>query len=279
LLHFSTLNDKGVDMKKTKWVPVFALFIVLVWIGGGFTATEEESPSSPIDQKAMAILMKMADFLSQAKTFEVTLDTGYDVVQQNGQKVEFGAVRKMVVDRPNRQRVDIEQRDGSKAEFIFNGKEIYIYNALDNVYGTIEKSGTIDQAVKYFTEELQMRYPLAELFSTSLPEFLKQIVNEINYVDAAAIDGVNCDHLAARSDDVDFQVGIEKGNKPILHRIIITYKNEEAEPQFWGQFRNWNFAPKISDSLFAIHPPKDAEQISFVALVRQKSNSGEQKGE
>jgi hypothetical protein len=266
-------------MKKAKWVSVFALFVVFLWIGGGFAAAEEESASSPIDQEAMAILMKMADFLSQAKTFEVTLDTGYDVVQENGQKVEFGAVRKMVVDRPNRQRVDIEQRDGSKAEFIFNGKAIYIYNALDNVYGTIEKPGTIDQAVKYFTEELQMRYPLGELFSTSLPESLKQLVHEINYVDAAVLDGVDCDHLAARSDEVDFQVWIEKGDKPIPRRIIITYKNEQAEPQFWGQFRNWNFAPKISESLFAINPPKDAEQISFVALARQKSDSGEQKGE
>lgn len=133
-------------MKKLKWVLVVLLLMGFCQVCGSFAATEEDSAPSPIDPEAMIMLMKMADFLSQARTFSVNIDTGYDVMQEDGQKLEFGAVRKMVVDRPGHQRVDVEQRDGTKAEFIFNGEEIYIYNARDNVFGKVEKPGTIDQA-------------------------------------------------------------------------------------------------------------------------------------
>ena len=42
---------------------------------------------------AMAIVDRMAEFLSQAKGFGVTMDMGFDAVQDSGQKIEFGETR------------------------------------------------------------------------------------------------------------------------------------------------------------------------------------------
>lgn len=137
--------------------------------GPVFAATDEDSNQSPVDTEAMSTLMKMADFLAQAKRYSVTIESGYEVVQDTGQKIEFGSVRKLVMDRPNRIREDIEQRDGSKAEFMFNGKEVYISNTRDKVYGEIERPGDVDQAVAYFTENLGMRMPLLSSSRCILP--------------------------------------------------------------------------------------------------------------
>jgi hypothetical protein len=80
---------------------------------------------------------------------------------------------------------------------------------------------------------------------------------------------VPCDHLAARTaGGVDFQVWVAQGSEPLPRRIVITYKDEKGQPQFWADLSKWNSAPDVSDALFAFTPPSGAERIQFLAEVR-----------
>jgi hypothetical protein len=47
-------------------------------------------------------------------------------------------------------------------------------------------------------------------------------------------------------------------------RIVITYKDEPGQPQFWADASNWNLAPEISDALFEFTPPSGADRIEFL---------------
>jgi hypothetical protein len=67
---------------------------------------------------------------------------------------------------------------------------------------------------------------------------------------------------------VDFQVWVAQGNEPLPRRIVITYKDENGQRQFWADLSNWNLAPDLSDALFAFTPPNGAERIQFLAEVR-----------
>ena len=87
--------------------------------------------------------------------------------------------------------------------------------------------------------------------------------NEIDYVDESSINGVPCDHLALRGDEVDLQVWVSQDANPLPQRIIITYKQVDGSPQFWGEFSSWNLSPKSTDALFKFTPPEDAEEIIF----------------
>jgi hypothetical protein len=42
---------------------------------------------------------------------------------------------------------------------------------------------------------------------------------------------------------------------------VITYKDENGQPQFWADFSKWNLAPDLSDALFAFTPPDREERI------------------
>jgi hypothetical protein len=46
---------------------------------------------------------------------------------------------------------------------------------------------------------------------------------------------------------------------------MITYKDENGQPQFWADFCKWDLAPDVSDALFAFTPPNGAERIQFLA--------------
>jgi hypothetical protein len=217
--------------------------------------------------KANAILMRMADFLSGAQRFSVSVNGGYDAVQKSGQKIEFGETRKVILSRPDRLRVEGERSDGAKILTVFTGKEIMLTDAASNVYATALQPGGLDETIIYFVKDLGMRLPLAMLLISQLPAELKDRVRSVEYVEKTNIQGAVSHHLAARGDTVDFQVWVADGDKPFPQRVVITYKKAKGQPQFWADLSDWSLAPAITDSTFLAKPPDGAQKVAFAAQL------------
>ena len=251
-------------MKNLRLGVVFAWVLALVLSGLPVCAQQPSAADQKKnEEQAMTVLKRMADFLSQQKRFSVTMNTNFDVVQNDGQKIEFGEIRKVVLVRPDLLRVDAVKRDGSKSELIFNGKDITLYFAKENVYATAARPGSIDQAIAYFINDLDMRLPLAEMLDTNLAKMLPEQVHEAAYVEKSFIAGVPCDQVAFRGNETDLQLWVAQGDKPLPQRVVITYTRIDGRPQFRAQFSDWNLAPKVPDSLFVFKPPAGAKKIAF----------------
>jgi len=246
-------------------LPVMSLMVVMT---PKLVAEEPSSTRSASEQNALAILKNMSEYLAKAERFSVSIRDGYDAVQQSGQKVEFGEVRKVTVSRPDRLRIEVEGSDGEKGLVVFNGKDLTVYTADKNVYATVSKPGTLDQVIKYALDDLKIRVPLAMMLLSTLPSELDNLVVSADYVETTTITDVPCDHLAVRTaKGVDFQVWVAQGSEPLPRRIVITYKDEAGRPQFWADLSNWNLAPEVSDALFTFTPPDGADRIQFLAEV------------
>jgi hypothetical protein len=211
--------------------------------------------------------MRMADFLGGAQRFSVGVRAGYDAVQQSGQKIEFGEMRKVTLSRPDQLRVEGERSNGAKTLTVFNGKEIVLIDAASNVYATAPQPGGVDATIVHFVRDLGMRLPLAVLLVSQLPAELKARVRSVDYVERTNIHGSTSHHLAARTDEVDFQVWVADGDAPLPQRVVITYKKAKGEPQFRAQFSDWNLAPAIDDSTFLAKPPDGAQKVAFAAQL------------
>src|SRR5262245_52723450 len=128
------------------------------------------------DNRAAARIEAMARFLSKARSLSVVADCSYDVVQASGEKVEFGERRELTLRRPDRARIDVTRRDGSRRGVVFDGTQLTVFDLDERVYSTVRKPGTVDAAFAYFTQDLKMRLPLRELFATDLPQELKAVL-------------------------------------------------------------------------------------------------------
>jgi hypothetical protein len=267
-------------MKAKTALLMIPMFIFSAMLAGAPVSAQETGAGDALksEEQARAVMMRMADYLSKAQRFSVTVDTGFDAVQEFGQKIEFGEIRKMVLSRPDRLRVDATKRDGSKSQFIFDGKKIALYFAKENVYATDARPGTVDQAVDYFTNDLDMRLPLAEMLSTKLPQVLTDRVLEAAYVEKSFIAGVPCDHVAFRGDGADLQLWVAQGAKPLPQRLVITYTRVDGRPQFWAQFSNWNLAPEVPTALFVFKPPAGATKIVFAPKMMQPMGEATKEG-
>jgi hypothetical protein len=60
--------------------------IVLVLMAGASVIAQQADPPDPTksEEQAMAVLKRMADFIAKAKSFSVTIDAGFDAVQESG---------------------------------------------------------------------------------------------------------------------------------------------------------------------------------------------------
>jgi hypothetical protein len=236
-------------------------------------AAAAQPAASESQARAMAVLKRMAEYLAGAKQFSVDLRIGYDVVQDSGEKVEFGERRKVTVRRPDELRVELERSDGSKALLVFDGKDITAYKDTERVYAVTPKPGDIDTAVQYIIRDLDIRLPLALMVVSRFPAVLERRVESADYVERSVVTPVPTDHVAARTAEVDFQVWVAEGDKPLPQRVLITYKTAEGEPQFWADFSDWNLSPDVSKSLFAFTPPQGVQRIPF--LVRELQVAGQ----
>lgn len=256
-----------------------ALAVVLaLGVAPGQAADPPAAAAVGQDPEAKAILMNMASFLAKAPAFSVTIRSGYDAIQADGQRIEFGEMRRITLQRPDRARVEVQRSDGDRGLILFDGKGITVFKADDNVYARVEKPGTVDDALVYLVKELQMTMPMARMFHTGFPQALEKILTAISYVEENTLFEVPTDHLAVRSTDVDLQIWIAQGEQPLPRRIILTYKNAPGQPQFRADLSEWDLAPKVVADSFTFTPPAGAEQVPFLAPVRQKGSLPMQTG-
>jgi hypothetical protein len=223
------------------------------------TATEHEGP----DERAAARLDAMAGALAKATRLRATIDASWDVTQPTGEKVEFGETRAMTVRRPDRVRVETTRRDGTRRVFLFDGTQLAVFDIDLKVYATASRPGTLDAALDHLTQDLHMRMPLRELFASDVPKTMAPLRRTARWIGAETIAGVATDHVLLRGEEADLQVWIPSEGDPLPRRIVITYRQEEGQPQFRANLTDWNLSPEAPDELFVFTPDAGAEQIPF----------------
>jgi hypothetical protein len=216
---------------------------------------------------AAAVLKSMAEYLAVATAFSCTSTNSFDAVQANGQRIEFGETRRISLARPDRLRIDEVASDGASDLVLFDGKQITVLSADDNLYAQAPQPPSIEDALVYFVRDLRMRMPLALLLSTHVGTELPALAKDVDYVESTEIRGQVAHHIAGRGDSVDFQLWIAEGTKPLPLRIVITYKLAPGQPRFAADFSDWKISPKFAGNVFQLSLPKDARKIPFAVQL------------
>jgi hypothetical protein len=227
-------------------------------------APQAEKATTP-EPDPRQILQKMCDFLKSQQQFSYKAEVADDQVYLGGKKLQYEINMETFVRRPDRLRVNAEG-DLVDKQFYFDGKTITLYDKDHNVYGTFEVPPDIESALDKANEEFGVRVALTDLVSPNLWELLNKRIKHSLYVGQSKIRGVLCHHLAFDGDNVQFQVWIEAGERPLPRKAVLTHKNLPESPQWTAYLSDWNFSPQLQDNLFAFTAPEGAEKIKFVPV-------------
>jgi hypothetical protein len=245
---------------------VLAVLALAETVGPAHAADPTPAPeASAQDRAARVLLLGMADFMARAPVMSVTMRSDYDAIQADGQRIEFGERRRILMQRPDKFRVEVERSDGERGTVLFDGRWITAFKPAENVYARVEKAGTLDQALVYMVRDLRATLPLARMFTTGFPVDLDKRAPSVTFVEECSLFDVPTDHVAVRTAGVDLQLWIAKGTEPLPRRVVVTYKDSPGEPQFRADLYDWSVAVKPDAAAFAFVPPSGAEQIMYLA--------------
>jgi len=223
-------------------------------------------------------VLRAANYLAEQSSFRVVAEISFDVLQSDGRLLEFGERREITIRRPDRVRVDATLRDGDVRTLYFDGSTISIDLPGHTAFVSKERPGTLYSALEYLSEELDAPVPLANLFSENFAAPLENQIAAGHYVGQAVINGRSCEHLAFRLPDVDVQLWIEEGDRPLVARVVITHKHDDGNPQFRATLSDWDLAFETPEALFHFEPGEGSERLIVGAFLAPET-PGESGGE
>jgi hypothetical protein len=238
-------------------------------VSGHAVSPETQARIDAYTAELLTSLKRSADFLAAQENYSFQADIAFDVVQANGQVLEFGGSRDYLIRRPDRLRIESINDDGRVKQLFFDGKSILIDIPNEDAYVRVEKPGTLYAAMDYLVEELGAPSPLEDFTSENFAAGPADRIVSGFYVQRVALGDRICEHLAWRTQDVDVQLWVQEGDEPVPCRVVITYKKATAHPQFAADFRHWDFAPDVDEELFSFTPPESAEQLQVQSFVRE----------
>ena len=123
--------------------------------------------------------------------------------------------------------------------------------------------GTIDHLVDELRDKYHRPVPGADLLLSNVYEQLMPPVTNVKDLGSGVIGGIECDHLAFRTEEVDWQIWIAQGAHPYPCRYVITSKLVADGPQYSIQIRDWKAGNEVASHDFGFTNKTSAKKIDL----------------
>ena len=240
-------------------IRIAAMALVLSWAGAVFA----EEPQPVRDEQAVTVLKAMSGFLAGLDRFSISGEGSTDSRLDAGLIVANPIEVKLKVQRPGS--LHISRFDGAETQHLFvDGDSMTLYDTSRGFYASTEVPEGIEAAMGYALEELAIEAPLMDLLHHDVFSYLAGTSDSVLYLsDKSRVDGVDCHHIAIRDAEVDIQICVEEGQRPLPRQLILTSKWEGGAPRFVARLY-WNLEPDFSEDTFNFVPPEGVSQIDFL---------------
>jgi hypothetical protein len=226
-----------------------------------------QAPAAVADEaEAKSLLKAMSDYLAQQKSLSFSYDTNLEVVTKSHQKLLLASSGQVGLSRPDKIRAT---RSGGFAnvELVFDGKTLTLLGKDANVYTQADIPGTLDHLVDELRDKYKRPVPGADLLLSNVYDELMRDVTDVKDLGSGVIGGTECDHLAFRTKQVDWQIWIAQGANPYPCRYVITTKRVDQGPQYSVQISDWKTGDKVAADDFAFKAPTDSKKVGMKDLV------------
>jgi hypothetical protein len=220
------------------------------------------APSASLADEADAkrLFKAMSDYLAAQTAISFDYDSTLEVVTKDGQKLGLASSGALALARPDKLRAT---RTGGFAdvEMVFDGTTLSILGKNLNAYAQIPVAGSVDQLIDTLRDTYRRPLPAADLLVSNVNGALTPLFTDVKDLGSGVIGGVECDHLAFRTGEVDLQIWIAQGAAPHPCRYVVTTSKLAGSPQYTIDVSNWKAGSEVTAADFAFAPPADAKKV------------------
>lgn len=220
------------------------------------------APSPAVDPAALAAAKRMGDYLRTLTSFEVVSDATVEkVLDDEGDKATFAERDTYKVRRPDAFFVET-QSDRQHRRYFYDGRTFTAYAPRAGVFAKGPAPATIQATLAQIYKDFGIAMPLADLFTWGVEEPPPGPVQRAMHVGSAKLNGIDTDQYLFRGPKRQWQIWIERGDRPLPRRVSIVTLDDPAKPAFTADL-SWNTAVSFPPATFAFQPPSSAKPIAL----------------
>ena len=226
------------------------------------SAATTEAIAPDVDPRAVEALKKMSTYLQTLQTFRLTSEASLDVITVQDQKVQLDMISTYQVKRPGI-RIDWVS-DQKNRQFYYDGRQFTLVAPTLGYYATVDAPPTNREFLAALYDKTGVELPLADLFRWSDADHADDIAKLTSAfsVGTATLDGVATDHWAYRTDEFDWELWIEQGDRPLPRKFVLIDRTDPTLPAFIARL-TWQLNPTLDPAAFTYVPTGDVVAISF----------------
>ena len=234
-------------------------------VGGAPARAAEVKAKAPAPvPHAEDVLRAMSSYLAKQKAYSYHAEVEFDQLLPKGPKIRLSGAVDVAVARPGSLYVDYRDDLSDRVVWFENGRTT-LYDPVAGTYAQVSGPKDIDGMVAKLEQEYGASLPLGELAESDPAKVMTRGVDLAHYVGVHNVEGVYCHHLVLQRPDLDLQVFVEVGDKPLVRKLVFEYPQQVGSPQYTASITEWSFAaPK--PELFVPKVPKDAAKVEFLPL-------------
>lgn len=221
-------------------------------------------PSTAAADDAKNILKAMSDYLAAQKAMSFSYQSSVEAVTPDFEKLQFVSSGTASLTRPDKLRVT---RTGGFADvdLSFDGSTLTVHGKNLDAYARVEAKGSVDDLLDRLIGA-GLEAPGADLLAADAFDLLMTDVTSAKHVSSAYVDGVECEYLTFRTPEIDWQIWVESGEKPIPRRYVITSKHVGQAPQYTLEISDFKSGAEVASVPYTIDIPSSAKKVDLSEL-------------
>lgn len=228
---------------------------LLIVMAGSTVAIADEAD-------AERILKSMSDYIAAQQTLSFDYDATLEVVTTDDQVLGLASSGSVTLQRPGN--IHVTRNGGfASLDMMFDGTTLTMLGNNLNLYTQVEIPGTLSNLVEVLRTDYNRALPAADLLLPESYEILMTGVTDIKDLGSGVIGGVECDSLAFRAAEVDWQIWIAQGDEPYPCSYVITSKMLENGPQYRVQVSNWKTGAAVDGVDFTFANTTQAQRVEL----------------
>ncbi|WP_158287752.1 DUF2092 domain-containing protein [Falsiroseomonas bella] len=263
--HVAVVRDRATTSMKSLSSRVRTAALAAAVVAAGILgAPTSLRAQGAIDADARSVLDAMSKYLGGLRSFSVAYAAVDEVVTTEGQKLQFLHAGELLVQRPDRLHA-VRRGAAGVAEMVLDSRELILFGREANAFLRLP-APSIAAAVEA-VHRMGFDAPGADLLAERPLDSATTDIVSGAHVGMTFIDGVEVHQLAFRGAEVDWQLWVTSGDRPLPVRYVITTKTIPGGPQYTLQLTNWNVAPQADPARFVFTPPSGARQLDPASVT------------
>ncbi|HEX7857121.1 MAG TPA: DUF2092 domain-containing protein [Sphingobium sp.] len=255
---------------------IAALVLMTTMVSGTAMAQAAATGSSTtasqkIDPMAIQALRGMGAYLKTLQNFQIdskaTIETN---VEDSDIKITVGMNNVYQVERPNKFHVSLRS-DRQMRDYYYDGKKFTVSIPRQHFFAVADAPPTIAEVVDDMYNQYGITLPLSDLFVWAYDGAPTDGLLSALRIGYAKIGNIDTDQFAYRGEQLDFQIWIARGPRPLPVKMVITSRDPETRPSYSADL-TWNTAAKFTPATFAFKPDAKTSQIQMAKASASGSN-------